>query len=128
MKKTIIVIGAFLISLLLVSTVTAVPQTQSKPSMDIIEKIEHKKSVTETLQNKIDSITSFQKTGLIDWIVQLLTAILNLIQALIQFVMDLFNIVNLINAIISAINQLINLIVQFINAIIAIFTPDVHYC
>ncbi len=127
MKKTLLILGAVFVSIMLFSTVTAVPQTHSEPAMNLIDKINQKKSLTEELKSRVNSNDYFQTNGLIDWIIQLLTSILNFIQDLIQFVSNLFQIVTLINAIISAINQLIDLIVQFINAILDLFNPDVQY-
>jgi len=121
MKKILVVFGAFLITLLLVSTATAVPQTYSKPAMDMINTIEQNKSLNEKYEHV------FESTGIIDWIVQLLQRILNLIRDLIQFVLDLFQIVNLINMIISAITQLITLIGQLIQSIIDVFNPTTLY-
>jgi len=127
MKKLVIGLGAVFISLLMISTVTAVPQAQSKPAMNMIEKIEQKINDTEQLEDKLSFDGDIQPTGLIDLIIQLLTAILGIIQDLILFMLNLFQIVNLIEMIVSAISQLINLVVQFINAIIDLFTPNNQY-
>ena len=120
-NKILTGLGAIFSCLLLVSTATAIPQTYSEPTMDMIDTIEQNKYLNEKLENL------FGSTGIIDWIVQLLQMILNFIKDLIQFVLDLFQIVNLINLIISAINQLINLIAQLIQSIIDIFTPNSIY-
>ncbi len=119
--------GAVLISLLLVSSATAVPQTHSQPAMDLIEEIEQKKIFVEKLDQNVESNDFEQLDGIIDWIIQLLLTILDFIQSLIQFVLDLFQIVSLISTIISAINQLINAIIQLINSIMDLFNPDVCY-
>jgi phage-related protein len=127
MKKLVIGLGAVFISLLMISTVTAVPQAQSQPAMNMIEKIEQKINDTEQLEDTLSFDGDIQPTGLIDLIIQLLTAILGIIQDLILFMLNLFQIVNLIEMIVSAISQLINLVVQFINAIIDLFTPNNQY-
>jgi phage-related protein len=126
MKKTLIVLAAVIISLLLVSTATAIPQKYSEPAMNIIENIEQKNFLSERMEKRIDSEDFFRTTGIIDWIIQLLQFILNFIRDLIQFVLELFQIINLINMIISAINQLIDVIAQFIQAIIDLFTPNLQ--
>lgn len=124
MKKIMVIIGAVFTSLLLVSTATAVPKTHSEPAMNLIDEIEQKTSVIDGLKGKINAVDVLENTGIIDWFIQLLRAILNFIYHLIQLVIDLFQIIQLLEAIISAINQLVDLIVQFINRIIDIFTPN----
>ena len=126
MKKTMIILGAVFISLLLISSATAVPQTHSKPAMNMIEKIEQKTTVVEALKQKSNTLDPEGK-NCIDWIIQLLRSILNVIYQLIQLVLDLFQIIQILEAIIAAIYQLVDLIIQFINTIIDLFTPDVHY-
>ncbi len=126
MKKIIIILGAVFMSLLLTSSATAVPQTHSRPAMDLIEKIEQKTSVIEGLKEKINTVEVLENSGIIDWIIQLLRAVLNFIYHLIQLVLDLFKIVQLLEAIISAINRLVDLVMQFINKIIDLITPDLQ--
>ncbi len=126
MKKTLIGIGAVFISLLLISTVTAIPQTNSEPAMDLIEQLEEKKSFAEMLEQKIKSNDLPQPEGFIDWITQFLLSILNFVQWLVQLVLDLVQVVSLIATIISAINQLINAITQLLDSIMDIFNPSSH--
>ena len=126
MKKTMIVFGAFFISLLLVSTATAVPHSQSEPAMNIMKKIEQKTTVVEALKQKSNTMDPEGK-NCIDWIIQLLRSILNFIYQLIQLMIDLFQIIQILEAIINAIAQLVDLIIQFINTIIDLFTPDASY-
>lgn len=120
MKNRIVGIGALLISLLLVSTATAVPKTYSEPAMEMIEEKEQMTSGFDSLKNGI------QTTGIIDLIIQLLVTILNFIQELISIVSDLFQIITLVEMIISAVTQLINIIFQLIETISNLFTPNVH--
>ena len=126
MKKAILGLGAILISILLVSTATAVPQTGSEPTMDMIEKMVYKKSIINKIENRISAENLAPTEGIIDWIIQILQAILNFILQLIQLVSDLFQIANLISMIIDAINQLITVILQFIEAILDLFTPNLQ--
>ena len=75
MKKIIFSFGAILITILLVSTGTAVPQTYSKPVMDIVNEIEQQKTQYEERLSIIDlpinGIFDFLRK-LIAWIIQLL--------------------------------------------------------
>jgi len=119
MKKILAIFGALFITLLLISSATACPQANSKTTMDIIDKLDQGKTIFKLLKGNIVGIK-----GILDWIIQLLKALLNFINQLIQEVIDLFQIVEILEEISSAINQLIDLIVQFINRIIDLFTPD----
>ena len=118
------IVGAVFVSILLLSTVTAVPQTHSKPAMNLIDKIEEKTSNIQGLEEKTKLADLMEKDGIIDWIIQFLRAILNFIYHLIQLVINLFQIVQLLEMIVSAINQLFDLIEQFINRILDVFTPN----
>ena len=84
MKKYFFEIGAILIALLLMSTVTAVPQTQSKPAMEIINDIEDKINLIESnaLANIINNV---ETGGIIELLIQLITVI-------IQFIIELIGI------------------------------------
>jgi len=124
MKRGLIALGAVLIGLLTISSVTAYPYSQSQPVMDIISELE----ALEGMVNQAEE-QSFQlpKTfGIIDIIKQLLNLILNLILSLIQFVLGLMDIVELVESIINAINQLIQIVMDFINMIIDLFSPSNH--
>jgi phage-related protein len=125
-KKIYFSFGAVLVSLLLLSTVTAVPQAHSQPAMDLIDEMEQKETFIERVAQNVDSVDFEQSDGVIDWIIRLLLTILDFIQSLIQFVLDLFQIVSLISTIISAINQLIDAIIQLINSIMDLFTPNMY--
>jgi hypothetical protein len=122
MKQNYVLLGAFLTFFLVMSTVTAVPYNYSQPAMDTIEKIEEKRTMKNTLQ--INSENTVLSKGIIDWIIQILLAILHLIQELISFVLDLLQIVTLIEMIISAIMKLITVIFEFIQAIIDLINPN----
>ena len=121
MKQKYVLLGAFFTFILLVSTVTALPYTNSQPLMETIEEIEEYQ-----IMNIYDvEINQFlQSKGIFDWIVQILLAILHLIQEIIQLVLELLQIVNLIEMIISAITQLINVVFQLIEAIMDLISPD----
>lgn len=124
MKHTVILAGAFITFFVIVSTVTAVPYTHSQPVMDKIDLIQEQKTMKDTLERKLDGQQDVQTNGIIDWIIQILLAILNLVQELIQFVFDLLQIVTIVEMIVQAIVKLINAVFQLIEAIIDIFNPD----
>lgn len=121
MKQKYVLLGAFFTFILLVSTVTALPYTNSQPVMETIEEIEEYR-VMDTFDVQINEF--LQSKGIFEWIVQILLAILHLIQELIQLVLDLLQIVNLIEMIISAITQLINAVFQLIESIMDLISPD----
>jgi len=124
MKRGLILLGAVLISLLTISSVTAHPYSQSQPVMDIISELE---ALEEMVSQAEEQTIQLPKTfGIIDIIKQLLSLILNLILSLIQFVLGLMDIVELIESIINAINQLIQIVMDFINMIIDLFSPSNH--
>jgi hypothetical protein len=120
MRKIIFLIGTIFISLMLVFTSTAVPQTYSQPVMDIINEIEQQKTqYEETLSSltlPLNRIFDFIKK-LIAWIIQLLNNLIDLTKALIV-------IVGLVQYLIRLIEILFNLIQRVIDSILDLFKPD----
>jgi len=123
MKKYFFEIGAILIALLLMSTVTAVPQTQSKPAMDIINDIEDKINLIESnaLTNIINNVES---GGIIELLIQLITVIIQFIIELIGIIQNIIGLVNLIDTLIAAFTTLFQLIQDLIELIRSIFNPE----
>ena len=123
MKKYFFEIGAILIVLLLMSTVTAVPQTQSKPAMDIINDIEDKINLIESnaLTNIINNVES---GGIIELLIQLITVIIQFIIELIGIIQNIIGLVNLIETLIAAFTTLFQLIQDLIELIRSIFNPE----
>ena len=123
MKKYFIEIGAILIALLLMSTVTAVPQTQSKPAMDIINDIEDKINLIESnaLTNILNNVES---GGIIELLIQLITVIIQFIIELIGIIQNIIGLVNLIDTLIAAFTTLFQLIQDLIELIRSIFNPE----
>jgi len=114
MKKTFL-IGVFIIPLLLISNVTAIPQTSSDPLMKIINEIEHNKNyLNDKYEISINNIKDISygiiPAGLIDFLIQLFTFIINLINFII-------NIVQTINTIINLITMLTNTLIIFMETI-----------
>jgi hypothetical protein len=123
MKKYYIEIGAILIALLLMSTVTAVPQTQSKPAMDIINDIEDKINLIES--NELTNIINNVETGgIIELLIQLITVIIQFIIELIGIIQNIIGLVNLIETLIEAFTTLFQLIQDLIELIRSIFNPE----
>jgi len=123
MKKYFFELGAILIALLLMSTVTAVPQTQSKPAMEIINDIEDKINLIESnaLTNIINNVES---GGIIELLIQLITVIIQFIIELIGIIQNIIGLVNLIDTLIAAFTTLFQLIQDLIELIRSIFNPE----
>ncbi|UCH72410.1 MAG: hypothetical protein JSW62_02365 [Thermoplasmatales archaeon] len=92
MKKSIVVLGAVAAALLMISTATAVPQTQSEPVINVINDIEEKRIILE------DNLPDIKSNGIIidiltvivDIITEIITRIINFIKGLIiEFIENL---------------------------------------
>jgi hypothetical protein len=116
MKKAVISIGVFLVAILMISTATAVPTTQSKPVMDIVNTIEEQEQKIELLD--------VLPQGIFDTIWQLLLALYNLIMKIIEVVNTVLTIVQLVQALINGIQTLLQMIQEFIALINDLLNPD----
>ena len=122
MRKIFLLIGAIFTALLMISTVTAVPQVNSDPLMDKINEIEENKRM---IDEKLAAINPDIETGgLIDLLIQIIQWIIALVQQIIDFILDIFGLVELIEYMIGLIVTLFELIMSLIDFIIDIFTPD----
>ena len=65
-NQLLIVIGAFLIVLMMISSVTAVPHVHQKPTMEIINKIEKKNNFLQLIKDKLDSKHSIRFNEIIN--------------------------------------------------------------
>ena len=129
MKKSLIVLGAIAVVLLMVSTVTAVPQVHSTPMMEIVNEVEQKKTLINgkigAFSDKIvDKLVNVELGGIIEIIIAILLFLIQLLNSIIQFILTIMQIGNLILALIDAITTLIDLITQFIEWIQAILNPE----
>ena len=97
--KKILIIGTFAIALLMVSTATAVPTTNSETVINAIEKAENIKSTT----------TNTLAKGIIFDIIR---AILDFIKGILSKIRNILNII-------VQIMQLIDLIIDFIKGLIS---------
>ena len=116
MKKMMIILGACITSLMIISTVTALPQTNSTPIMNTLTDIEEQK----TKLNNID----IEPGGIIDLIKQLVLLIIQFVLSLIQIIRDLIGLVSLIEYLINLINVLITAIFDLIETILNLFNPS----
>ncbi len=129
MKKSLIVLGAIAVVLLMVSTATAVPQVHSTPLMKTVSEIEQKRAFLEgefgVCTEKLEDISfNVQLGGIIDTIIAIILFLINLLNSIIQFILDIMQIGNLILALIDAIMTLIDLIIQFIEWVLGLFNPE----
>ena len=123
MKKIFFSIGTIFTILLMISTVTAVPQVNSNPLMDKINEIEEYERI---IDEKLVAINpDVENGGLIDLLIQIIQWLIALVQQIINFILDIFGLVELIEYLISLIVSLFELIMALIDFIIDIFTPDV---
>ena len=116
MKKGIVSIGVFLISILMVSTATAVPTTQSTPVMDLI-------NTSEEQGEQLGSFEQFPQS-ILNLIWQIILLLINLVIKLIEIVNIVITIIQLVQALISGLQTVFQLIQTLIEFIRTIINPD----
>jgi phage-related protein len=122
MNRVKIYFGVCLTVCIMMSVVTAVPQSNSKPVIEYIQKIEESRTTIneKTLEKSLlDPIPN----GILDLIRQLISLIIQFILKLIEIIRDLIGIVSLIEYLINLIMVLITAIFNLIEAILNLFTP-----
>lgn len=125
MKKVVLIGGSLFLACLMTSVVTAVPQANSIPAMNLIDDIERcREHLNEPMMK--GSVHNLLSKGIIDLIRQIILLIINFVLKLIQIVRDLLNLVNLVEYLINLIVTLITAIFNLIQAIINLFTPGVN--
>ena len=129
MKKCFIVLGTFATILLVVSTVTALPQVHSGPMMKAVNDIEERRifleKKSEVCSEDLVKISyNAQPKGIIDTIIAILKFLINLLNSIIQFILNIMILGNLILALIDAITALIDVITQFIEWLNDFFNPE----
>ena len=129
MKKSLIVLGAIAVVLLMASTVTAVPQVHSIPLMKTVSEIEQKRAILEgefgVCTEKLEDISlNVQPGGIIDSIIAIILFLIQLLNSIIQFILEIMQIGNLILALINAIMTLIDVLTQLIEWIQGILNPE----
>ena len=123
MKKYCIELGAIAIALLMMSTVTAVPQTHSKVVMDIVNEVEQNKDILEGKLTEI-FLDTLKLGGIIDFLIQLITLIIQLVLKIVEIVQGIMGLVNLIQNLIDALTTLFQLVQSLIELIQEIFNPE----
>ncbi|MDG6229647.1 MAG: hypothetical protein QCH96_06750 [Candidatus Thermoplasmatota archaeon] len=123
MKKILLVAGALLSAFLMVSVVTAVPQSHSTTAMNVIEDIEQERII---LQDRLSNIGVLdpQFGGIIDLLKQLIWLIIQAILDLIEIVRNLIGLVALIDYLIQLVMILVEAIMALIEIIMNIFNPS----
>jgi len=129
MKKSLILLGAIAVVLLMLSTVTAVPQVHSTPVMNIVNEVEQKKTLingkTGAFSDKmVDKLVNIQPGGIITWLINLITSMINFIKNIINFISSIIQLAELIISLIDLITALYEMIMQFIEWIRGIFNPE----
>jgi hypothetical protein len=123
MKKYFIDIGAIFIAILLMSTVTAVPQNLSKPTMDLINKFEDDIDKIESI-NFIDNLNIAISGGIIELLIQLIMLIIQFVMELVDFISNIMSLISLIQNLIEAITTFFQLFQELIDLIRSIFNPS----
>ena len=123
MKKCYIELGAIVVALLMMSTVTAVQQTNGKSLMNKINDVEQKRNFLEE-KITVNLGDNFRPCGLIDFLIQLITLLIQLVFKIIQVVQDVIGLVNLIQNLFDALTNLFQLIQDLFELIKEIFNPE----
>ena len=123
MKKINVIAAALLSVFLMVSVVTAVPQSNSTTVMNVIQDIEQERNI---LQDRLSNIYVLdpQFGGIIDLIKQLILLIIQAILDLIDIVRNLIGLVALIDYLIQLFMTLVEAIMALIEIIMNIFNPS----
>jgi hypothetical protein len=129
MKKYCILFGAVAISTLIISSVSAVPQTHSRPIMEIVNEIEKNRAVLEdkysiSIEDAKTSLLKIMPLGIIDTIIKLISLIINLIYGIVNFLLTIMQLGSLIVLLINAITVLIDTVTQFIEWLTNLFNPQ----
>jgi len=123
MKKILVVAGALLSVFLMVSVVTAVPQSQSSTVMNTVKEIELERNILQERLSKIGALNP-EFGGIIDLLKQLIWLIIQAILDLIDIVRNLIGLVALIDYLIQLIMILVEAIMALIEIIMNIFNPS----
>ncbi len=113
MKKICMMLGALSVVFLMVSTVTALPQTQSTPVMSAVHSLEETKEQYD--DTTLGSMLDIQPTGFIDTLIAFIKLLIQLIMNIITVIQGILSVVALIQAIFSAITMIIELVRQIID-------------
>jgi len=126
MKKYFIILGAFFIVSLLISTTTAVPKVQSDSVLDFISEAKEKNNIID-FKNLKNQILNIQSGGIIDLLIQLITLIIQFVLEIIGVIQNIIGLVNLVQNLIDAFTTLFQLIQDLIDLINEIFNPTATF-
>lgn len=115
MKKGVIYIGALFVTILMISTATAVPTTHSKPVMDVINTIEKQDEKFEPSNVPI---------GILNLIWQILVALFNLVMKIAEVVSIVASIIQLVQALVNGLQTVIQMLQNVIDLINDLFNPE----
>ena len=123
MKKYFMAMGSIFISILLVTTVTAIPNSQSNV---IINKINEISEINNSINNEKLSIflSNILSVGIIELLIQLITLLVQFILEMIEIIQNVIGLVNLIQNLISAFTTLFELLQELIDLITNLFNPS----
>jgi len=122
LKRILLIIFAIFTSMLMISTVSAVPKVNSDPLMDKIQEFEE---IERQINEKLDSLVlEVENGGIIDLIIQIIEMLIDLVQQLISVIGRVFQLVELITYLITLIVRLYELIMAVIDYILNLFSPD----
>lgn len=117
-KKKLMMKISIILGLLFFSTVTFVPLVNSETIMNKLEILEHNETDLVVFLSK-----EIMSNSLLDWLIQLIQALINIVFRLIEIVRNIINIVILIQILINALQTLVKLVNQLIEQIIDLI-PD----
>jgi len=144
MKKIIVIAVSLFVSLIMLSTATAVPNSEAEVNLKNFDKInDFKSSVddkTTFLLNIKEKIlqddhkiviktvvnTQLLSKGFLDWLINLINDLIDLISGIIDFIEDILSIANLIEQLVGLINDLIDVINEFIQWLQDLFSPSFY--
>jgi hypothetical protein len=127
MKKLFILFGPISLIFLMVSNASAVPQIHSEPIMKNINNYEQQVTLLEEklefyIEKLGDINLNIQPTGLFDFIIAIIQAIINIlidiINSIAEFIQD---VMGLLSALVNAVKHLIDVIIQFIEWLQGLF-------
>ena len=127
MKRSNIVFCSISIILLMISTVTAIPQAQSNTILNIIEENEQNRNLLEIDYNKYiknDSFNNFIKFNISKFI-DLLVRLIDFILRISGLIASIISTISLIYSIISQLNYYISIIIQILEWIDSFLNPDI---
>jgi hypothetical protein len=126
MKRSLITAGSIAIILLMISTVTAIPQVQNANTLNILGNIEKNKIIIE---NKIEKFTEnyplynffkFNISKFIDFLIRLIDFIVRVS----GFIASIIGTLSLIYSIVNQLNYYISIIIQILEWFDAFLNPQ----